>query len=130
MREKSSLIIPTQLLKIRTKHFLEKFPETPGQSAITENAKKDFEEKNASLNWLMISKIKWKKWKGKETTIASSERTKRDGKLLKLTLGGEQVTGKIIQFILQKIVKFLHFSAIRRRGWIQSVRGDGDKNVY
>lgn len=57
-----------------------------------------------------------------------SERTKRDGKLLKLTLGGEQVTGKIIQFIRKKCEvspSFRHPMA-----WIQSVRGEGDKNVY
>lgn len=57
-----------------------------------------------------------------------SERTKRDGKLLKLTLGVEQVTGKIIQFILKKCE--VSPSLCHPTTRIQSVRGDGDKNVY
>lgn len=76
----------------------------------------------------MISKIKWKKWKGRNNNSSESERTKRDGKLLKLTLGGEQVTGKIIQFILKKCEVSPSFRHSTTR--IQSVRGDGDKNVY
>lgn len=72
---------------------------------------KKFTGKSASLNWLMISEIKWKELKtAEETTKAMLRGAKKNWKLLKLTFsfwGWIKWQKKLFNFIHKNVEVFL-----------------------